>query len=112
MAEAPRGAIIIILFPLLPEHSPPRRRRTEASSCIVGVWVSEAEKVGGAPSLSSFVFLDTTGGGTEFVWRERNSVHDVVIFSEHAERVRVGFLDVYQYDHLVACVPDVDQWNN
>ena len=47
-------------FPLLPEHSPSRKRRTEASSCIVGVWVSEAEKVGGAPSLSSFVFLDTT----------------------------------------------------
>ena len=42
----------------------------------------------------------TWGWRTEFVWRERNSVHDVVIFSEHAERVRVGFLDVYQYDHL------------
>ena len=33
-------------LPLLPEHSPSKKRRTEASSFIVGVWVSEAEKVG------------------------------------------------------------------
>ena len=30
---------------LLPEHSPSKKRRTEASSCIVGVWINEAEKV-------------------------------------------------------------------
>ena len=33
------------LSSLLPEHSPSKKRRTEASSCIVGVWVSEAGEV-------------------------------------------------------------------
>ena len=33
------------LSSLLPEHSPSKKRRTEASSCIVGVWINEAEKV-------------------------------------------------------------------
>ena len=27
---------------LLPEHSPSKKRRTEASSCIVGVWINRA----------------------------------------------------------------------
>ena len=33
------------LSSLLPEHSPSKKRPTEASSCIVGVWINEAEKV-------------------------------------------------------------------
>ena len=40
---------------LLPEHSPSKKRRTEASSCIVGVWINEAEKVG-----ASFLHLEPT----------------------------------------------------
>ena len=44
MRRSRRAADALSLL-LLPAHSPSKKRRTEARSCIVGAWVSEAGKV-------------------------------------------------------------------